>query len=127
MKLTEMYYIHMLLILGYTVSNNLTLIYQQYMGLTRPQFDSRLLTTEIAFIVLSLVEILMIINSIDEAESLSQKVLREVHLINYWQKTFDCRLKHSVSGNIIKLSCGLNNNQVIYFLTVGDLLTHCCV
>lgn len=97
MKLVETYHVHMLIILGYTVTNNLTLFYQQYMGVTRGSMDPRLLITDMAFIFCSLFEILLIINSVGEAEMLSRKVLREVHLINYWQQKFDSRLRQSVS------------------------------
>lgn len=97
MKLVETYHVHMLIILGYTVTNNLTLFYQQYLGLTRGALDPRLLITEMAFVFCSLFEILLIINSVEEAEMLSRKVLREVHLINYWQQKFDGRLRQSVS------------------------------
>lgn len=98
LELTESYNVHTLLILGYTVSNNLTLFYQQYMGLTGDVIHNRVLATEIIFILINVGEILLVIGSVEEAETMFRRVLKEVHLINYWQKSFDCRLKQSVSG-----------------------------
>lgn len=100
MTLSETYYIHMLLILGYSVSNNLTLCFQLYLGVTSNVLDSRVFITQILFILLIMLEIHLIINSVTGAEALFRKVLRQVHLINYWQRKFDCRLKLSVSENI---------------------------
>lgn len=102
MTYSEHYHVHMLLILAFSVANLLTLFFLQYVGLSYLQesshpFDLRISIAAIVFIIVDIFEILLIINSVENAERWSFKVQKQVQLINYWQKGFDCRLKQSVS------------------------------
>ena len=101
--LTTTYHVHMLLIVCYTVSQNLTLTFLLYRGVSsmvntgHSPFHVSFYITATFFIYLILFEILLIVVSVDEAERQYRDVLRQVHLINYWQNKFDSRLRQSVS------------------------------
>lgn len=101
MTFSDCYQVHFFLILIFNVANSLTMLFLLYMGVAhhvngiRP-IDFRITIAACLFIVLDLTEILFLVNSVEMAENMSNKVLKEVHLVNYWQKGFDCQLKRSV-------------------------------
>lgn len=102
MKLAEYYGLHMLFILAYSVSTSLMMLFFQYMGLAHHSrglftYDIRVAAATTGFIILNVVEILLIINVVEDAELRCRRVMKEIHLINYWQRKFDVRLKQSVS------------------------------
>lgn len=101
MNLANHYGIHMLFILGYSVFTSLVMLFFQYMGLAHHArglftYDARVAITTMGFIVLNVLEILITINVVEDAERRCRRVAKEIHLINYWQHSFDVRLKQSV-------------------------------
>lgn len=103
-NITKLYAIHILLILGYYVFISLTQLFMLYMSTTSylrgnsAFFDFSAAMASIGFLTINVLEVLLVVNAVDQSESICRKVVKRVHIINYWQRHFDNRLKQSVSA-----------------------------
>lgn len=61
-------------------------------------FDFSAAMASIGFLTINVLEVLLVVNAVDQSESICRKVVKRVHIINYWQRHFDNRLKQSVSA-----------------------------
>lgn len=100
--LSTLYRVHMVFILSYMVFNSLYQLFFQYTGISYfvqglCSYEWRAPVCSISMVFLAVLEILLVINTIENAVKGSRRVAKNVHRMLCSQQHFDERLKQSVS------------------------------